>query len=220
MTAPKMGNSYPGSLSSYPSWVAHETPYTAEWGNSVGYEFYLIEYELGVAPRGTYNSLKERLDANPNYTGFNYWAKGYYLYPIVTTTVANHPVYFDVVEHDSDLIFDLVGRRNITAPVSGWYNVKWRVDVDCGSGTYPCELKLYVESDMPGPNKFVGIHRLVLERAGNYTLMVDATKYLSAGSYVFAYYHCDEEVQIQNESGSGNNEVQIRLIDAAPYERR
>ena len=62
MSSPKMGNNYPGAISSYPTWVAHETPYTAEWGDSVGYEFYSIEYELGVNVRKGYNSLALRLD--------------------------------------------------------------------------------------------------------------------------------------------------------------
>jgi len=62
MSNPKMQNAYPGAISTYPTWTAHETPYTAEWGDSVGYEFYSIEYELGANVRKGFINLATRLD--------------------------------------------------------------------------------------------------------------------------------------------------------------
>jgi len=59
---PKLGNTYPIIISSYPSWVAHITPYTAEWGNSVGFEFYSIEYTLGTNVQGTHLDVRRRFE--------------------------------------------------------------------------------------------------------------------------------------------------------------
>lgn len=123
MSNPKMGNNYPGALSTYPSWVAHETPYTAEWGNSVGYEFYLIEYELGVAPRGTYNSVSERIEALEVVSGFNYFTWAYLRYNQLRADNTDwQKVDIDGIKIDEGGMWDSVNKI-IKIKVAGWYEI-------------------------------------------------------------------------------------------------
>lgn len=220
MANPKMGNNYPAAISTYPSWVAHETPYTAEWGNSVGFEFYLIEYELGESPRGSYNSVADRLDSFPDYSGFNYWARGYYMWTISNVGPGTFGVYFNIAEHDKDDVFDLVGRRKITAPVTGWYNIKWNLFIEGGSGVYPCEAYFRVKRSRGGIYQYAGKSMIVLERQGFYTLRVNETVHLEKDEYLTADLYFDQSVQMFTRGEYESSVVDFTLISTDPYDRK
>ena len=220
MTGPKMGNTYPGAISSQPNWVAHETPYTAEYGNSVGFEFYLVEYELGIAPRGTYNSVRARLDGLPKYLGFNFFARGYYLQIVPFTVNGVHAVFFEIAEHDADSCFDLVGRRNITAKVSGWYHVVWNIQIVSAAGTYPNTVNFYLTKSGGDIDADFGHDNRILERAGNYSFTANESVYLNAGQYIYAWYMSGSNTLVQIGAYWQCSQVTFTLLDAVPYDRR
>lgn len=217
MSGPKMQNAYPAAISTYPSWVAHETPYTAEWGNSVGYEFYLIEYELGEAPRGSYNSVKERLDAMPQFVGFSYFARGYYTYPLGSTTSGEKPLYFNVADRDIDGSFDLVGRRNITAKVAGWYRITWNQLIEVVSSTFPCDVWLDVTRSRGGVPSHVGECRIVFEATNLLTLLVNTIVYLNEGEYIYGSVWIGENNIVNRRTDYGTGLILFELLTAEPY---
>ncbi len=220
MAAPKMGNTYPSAISSYPTWVAHETPYTAEWGNSVGYEFHLIEYELGSAPRGQYNSVKDRLDSFPEFSGYNYWARGYYMHNIQRTGPGSFGLYFNVAEHDKNNVFDLTGRRNVTAPVTGWYHVIWNLFIESMSGDFPCAVWFKVRRSRGGIYLNAGENYLVIERAGFYSMRVDVSVHLEKDEYINADIYIAGTTLIHTRPEYDSNVVDFRLITTDAYDRR
>lgn len=220
MPGPKMGNSYPSSISSYPGWVAHATPYTAEWGNSVGFEFYLIEYALGANPQGPYQDVAARLNAQPTLSGFNYWARGYYMQQQTLIGPGSNDVYFEIAEHDVDEVFDLVGRKNVTAAVSGWYMINWTLFIEIPAGVFPCEVQFYITRSRGGIYAGVGRSNLVIERAGWYSMLVSQSVYLDAGEYISATIGVDTNTQVNIRPEAFGCVVDFRLITAEPYDRR
>lgn len=218
MAGPKMGNTYPSAISSYPNWVAHETPYTAEWGDSVGYEFHLIEYELGESPRGSYNSVKDRLDSFPEFSGFNFWARGYYMYNVAHLAPGTYNVFFNVAEHDKNNVFDLVGRKKIIAPVTGWYHVTWNQFIEAGSGAYPCAVKFQVYRSRGGIYQFVGQCFRTFERAGFLSFMVDASVHLEKDEYIVGKIFYATETAIYTRGELDTNVVDFRLITTDAYD--
>lgn len=220
MSGPKMQNAYPTAISTYPTWVAHETPYTAEWGTSVGYEFYLIEYELGEAPRGSYNSVKERLDSFPEFYGFNYWARGYYFGSLGFPADHDIPIYFEFAQHDIDSVFDLVGRRNITAKVDGWYEINWNVFLEITGGAFPVDIQMEVKKSICTNYYTVGYDFKVIERAGWYTMNVHGCTYLHAGQYVYGHITATEDLTWYTRGDRAALGVTIKLLDAVDYDVR
>ncbi|MCX6703973.1 MAG: hypothetical protein NTZ07_00825 [Candidatus Woesebacteria bacterium] len=220
MSGPKMGNVYPGALSDYPTWTAHQTPVTAEWENSVGFEFYLVEYELGIAPRGTYKSVKDRLDSFPEYSGFNYFARGYYSAATQATGPAYQNTYFDVAENDIDLVFNLTNRSSITAKVSGWYHIIWNITLEQAAGALPNTVYFEVLRSRNDIDGIVGVDYKNVCVTGIFTMSVNASVYLDAGEYIYGHiYHSSISI-VHLRGDRGFNSITFKLIDAIPYTRR
>lgn len=215
-----MGNLYPAAISTYPTWVAHETPYTAEWGNSVGYEFYLIEYELGENPRGEYKDLATRLDAMTELIGFSYFARGYYIQTLSYPAIHTIPLYFERAQNDQEGVFDLVGRRNITAKKSGWYEIIWHAWIEVSSGTFPSDARLYVfKSEAPNYDE-IGLDFQVIQGAGWYTLTAHCFTYLNAGQYVYAEITVDQDLALFTRHDWASQGIVFRQINDLAYEVR
>ncbi len=219
MAGPKMGNTYPNAISSYPSWVAHATPYTAEWGNSVGFEFYKIEYELGVDPRGVYASVKARLDGMPSYVGFNYWARGYYnTAAVYVDSAGSFPLNFDVSEHDADGCFDLSSRRYIYARVTGFYKIVWNFCTEFSASAQDTVFGLTIYRRRGGIDWMVG-QDSKMENAHakphNLTFNVVTSVHMVAGERLYANFYISNAVALWFYKDTPNsNMVDFRLITA------
>lgn len=209
-----MGNTYPGSISSYPGWVAHVTPYTAEWSNSVGFEFYSIEYELGTNPKGSFVNVKERIEAIEENIGFNYFTWAYLRYQQLKADNNNwQKVDLDDVKIDEGAMWD-VGNKRILINKAGWYEVIGNLSYEPKSNTAATDQYFQLRKNTETVTYVRRIHFEIddTDYQGFQGLGVSVVIYCEVGDYFALWHKHEPSQQVHFRSDYDGTFLSVRMV--------